>query len=264
VSQPLEILSTLPGFSGARVRDRLEGGVTSRSFLVELGDALYVLRIDTPEARRLGLNRHAEREVCEAIAAAGLGPRPVLFDAERGIYLRRFVPGRAWTSADLDDPENLGRLARLLRRVHAVPPVGQPFDANAAARRYAAALGDERADALASRVGAAVASLEPDAPALCHNDLVAQNILQGETLQLIDWEFAGTGDRFFDLAVVVQHHGLADRRVDVFLHSYLDRPASESDYRRLQSQRDGYRALLELWTLRVSAMAAGRGQDSTR
>ena len=85
--------------------------------------------------------------------------------------------------------------------------------------------------------------------ALCHNDLVCQNVLEGERLMLIDWEYTGIGDPFFDLAVVVQHHGLEKKSALHFLAAYLGRPASDRELEQLILQCDFYQCLLELWEL---------------
>ena len=38
-------------------------------------------------------------------------------------------------------------------------------------------------------------------PVPCHNDLLAGNFLRGtEQVWVVDWEYAGMGDRYFDLA----------------------------------------------------------------
>ena len=34
----------------------------------------------------------------------------------------------------------------------------------------------------------------------CHNDLLNANFLDDGTIKIVDWEYAGMGDRFFDLA----------------------------------------------------------------
>jgi aminoglycoside phosphotransferase (APT) family kinase protein len=37
-------------------------------------------------------------------------------------------------------------------------------------------------------------------PCLCHNDLLASNFINnGSEMRIIDWEYGGLGDRFFDL-----------------------------------------------------------------
>jgi len=248
-------LETLPGLAGARLVRRLAAGPTNVTWLVEHESQRWVLRLDRPAAADLGLARENERRVCTAAAAVGITPEYRVFDSSAGVCLRRFVAGRACVAEDLRDAGRLERLAALLRRLHGLPPVGKPFEPGAAIRRYAAQLGTGKATELARR---ALACLEatrcPARPAaLCHNDLVAENILEteGQSLILIDWEYAGTGDPFFDLAVVVRHHDLGDRLASVFLDAYLGRVAAEDEIGQLERQCTFYSHLLQLWNLRI-------------
>ena len=89
---------------------------------------------------------------------------------------------------------------------------------------------------------------------MCHNDLVAENMIDtpGRGLLLIDWEYAGMGDPFFDLAVVVRHHDLAQDLAKEFFEAYLQRAPSEAETERFGLQCDLYAALLDLWNLRIS------------
>ena len=81
----------------------------------------YVLRLDKPAARKLGLNRSNEKQVCKAVAEAGLAPEPLYFDPTAGVYLRHYLPGRSWdASLTWPSPDNPERLARLLRELHAL------------------------------------------------------------------------------------------------------------------------------------------------
>ena len=109
------VLDGIPGFANATIESRLDGGVASRSYRVKHNGGLFVLRIDTPEAARLGLNRKAEHAVIRAVAGAGLGPGAVYCEPEAGVLLRPFIPGRPWTRDDLLQPKNLARLADRLR-----------------------------------------------------------------------------------------------------------------------------------------------------
>ena len=252
---PLEqALDVIPGFAGSRVESQLSDGPTNASYLLEQAGAQYVLRLDKPDATKLGLNRSNEKRVCKVVADAGLAPEPLYFDSHAGIYLRRYLPGRSWVDSDLDNPGNLERLARLLRELHGLAPVGAAFDPLTAARRYAAQLGSERSRSILRRAEKLVQQLATDstAPALCHNDLVCQNVLEGERLMLIDWEYAGIGDPFFDLAVVVRHHDLDEKSAHGFLYAYLERSASPGEIKHLQLQCDFYACLLELWEMATS------------
>ena len=248
-------LAVIPGLSGARVRERLADGPTNASYLVEQGGERFVLRLDKSEASILGLDRANERRVCEAIAAAGLGPAYTHFDISAGVCLRPWQAGRSLRPDELRDRGVLRRLAAALRRLHGLAPLGAAFDPLAAARRYADQLGTPAASALAARAAELSTELQVHAPppALCHNDLVCENILltTGQGLLLIDWEYAGVGDPWFDLAVVVRHHELGEELARYFLEAYLRRPPVAEESQRLSRQCAFYGCLLELWNLRV-------------
>jgi len=245
------VLDGIPGFVDATIESRLDGGLASRSYRVKRNGGLFVLRIDKPEAARLGLNRAAEHAVIRAVAGAGLGPGAVYCEPDAGVLLRPFIPGRPWTRDDLLQPENLVRLADRLRRLHDVPFAGSRFDPVSAAMRYAEQLGSDQARAHLQRLRNIHASVEPVEPVLCHNDLVCRNILEAGGPVLIDWEFAAPGDPLFDLAVVVQHHDLGNDLAGAFLQAYLGRPPRTGEQARFGAQCALYRELLDLWNLRM-------------
>lgn len=239
--------------AGARVVEKLAGGPTSDSYLVERGADRWVLRIDNELPAALGLDRSAEAVVLAHIykeqpAEECFGPRLEFVDVGQGIQLTRYIPGRAWTAGDLDDPGKLARLARLLRRLHGAPTAGKPFMLRERVARYAADIGSAEASALAAEMDEMLSRLE--APSgrhcLCHNDLVCANVIEGDRLYLVDWEYAAVGDPFFDLATVVQHHELSDAAAAEFLQAYLGRIRA-ADTRRLDSYRELYQRLLILW-----------------
>jgi thiamine kinase-like enzyme len=251
-----EALSRIPGMSGAGLVERLMDGPTNASYLVERGDQRFVLRLDKLETAQLGLDRNNERVVCEALANAGLTPSYRYFDAAAGVCLRPYVAGRSLGRADLLNRGTLERLAIALRRLHRLPPVGAQFDVAGAVHRYSAQLATPPAAALAEKAAGLLLEIERQVvtPVLCHNDLVAENVLETEqgNLLLIDWEYAAIGDPYFDLAVVVRHHALEDSLARHFLAAYLQRAPSQSESARFDLQCQLYDTLLALWNLRVS------------
>src|SRR5205085_7172549 len=108
--------------------------------------------------------------------------------------------------------------ARLLRRVHHLPPilgVFSPFRVIVDYRRLAVAHGVTQypvdADWIFNRAREIeqAFALAPLPPCPCHNDLLNENFLReavsGE-LRLLDWEYAGMGDRYFDLGNLAAQH----------------------------------------------------------
>jgi thiamine kinase len=253
-----ELLQRLPGMGGACLVEQLADGPTNASYLVERDAERWILRVDKTEARVLGLDRANERIVCEAIAAAGLTPPYRYFEGAEGVSLRPFIAGRSLRRDDLLEPRTLQRLADVLRRLHRLPPVGVGFDVAGAVRRYATQLATPQAAALAGQATGLLAEIGhySRSPALCHNDLVAENMVQtaqGDLL-LIDWEYAALGDPTFDLAVVVRHHELDPPLSQVLIEAYLQRGPSEEESARFALQCRFYDILLALWNLRVGKL----------
>jgi len=250
-----EALVRVPGLAADSVVSKLSDGPTNISYLVKRGDQLGVLRLDKPFATELGLDRNAEHDIVETASLARIGAQRLFFDAENGVSLSEYLPGRAWHENDLRNPAKLQLLASRLRDLHALPPVGSYYMPGRAARRYAQQLGTQQARELADHANLLLADLheQPSRECLCHNDLVASNILETSNgLKLIDWEYAGLGDPWFDLALVLEHHQLDDELQSGFVRAYLQRDPRASEFSRLLAWRKFYAVLLTLWQLRTA------------
>lgn len=242
------------------VRRLSGGGGWNETWLAERGGERLAVRFDTPSVRRLGLNRTGEGEVLRAIEGHGIGPQAVFSDPRRGVLVTCWLPGRALTPRDLRNPRLLRHLGAILRRLHETvvpPPDLALLDPARSACHYALLAGHVRAQRMAreaSRCFKASAGHRRQA-ALCHNDPVAQNILRGRGLRLIDWEFAAPGDPLFDLAVILGHHGLGAEQGRTLLAAARGR-VYPSDWRGLMHLTAGYRRLRVLWEAAVSAVSA--------
>ena len=251
---PQQALSDIPGFGSAVVDGKIADGITANSWRVVLDGESYVLRIDTTEASALGLNRSSEHEAQAVAARAGLTPEPLFTDPERGISLRRWIAGRSWTEADLRIPSNIVRLGELLRRIHELPPIGAMYQPGEAATRYAEQLGSPQARQTAVKANQLLDEIraEPAASSLCHNDLLAANLIDtGQQLVPIDWEYAGAGDPLFDLAVLIRHHRLEAGLSQRLVQACLGREMTNAEARRLKLWCRFYGLLLKLWSQRV-------------
>ncbi len=67
-------------------------------------------------------------------------------------------------------------------------------------------------------------------------------------LWLIDWEYSGFNEFWFDLAVVIGHHQLSMPLAQAFLKAYLGRLPSAAEQQRLAGWVAFYVSLSRLWS----------------
>jgi thiamine kinase-like enzyme len=229
--QPL--LDRVPGWRGrARAVGLLEGGITNRNVLVELAGERFVLRLSGADTGLLAIRRPDELEAARRAHAAGIGPEVVAFLEPEQYLVTRFLDASPVAAADLTTPDLLPQVATMLRRVHAGPPLAGAFDAFripglhlAAAKARGVDEPAEYAEAarLAARIEAVFAG-RPDTPVPCHNDLLTANFLVGGgRLWLIDWEYAGNNNRWFDLGNLAVNNSLDPAAEERLVAAYAGR-----------------------------------------
>jgi thiamine kinase-like enzyme len=206
----------------------LGGGITNRNFLVEPEPGeRFVLRIGGKDTALLGIDRRAEHEASVVAARLGVGPEVVAFDERAGYLVTRYIEGRVMPAEEIRRPENLRAMARTLRHIHDGPPIPGRFDAFRVVEAYsstAAGRGVRSPQGYADALELAHAierarGVQPRRP--CHNDLLNANLIDdGERIRVVDWEYAGMGDVFFDLANFSVNHELSDEENAILLETY--------------------------------------------
>jgi len=226
------------------------GGPVSRSWQLDTASGPVVLRLDTALVKTLGLDRQAELVVLESVASVGIGPEVLWADPERGLLVTRLLPGRTWEETDLSDLHNLLRLGALLRRLHSIPVVHESPDLRTSVAMYVDAIGTEKARSIGLRAEKLLAEISIDSSCrvFCHRDVHCGNIIDHGELRLIDWEYAGSGDPCFELAVVAEQHQLDESQLGGILDGYAG-AAYSIEISRLNQFRGLYAYIAELWSM---------------
>jgi thiamine kinase-like enzyme len=210
----------------------LSGGITNRNFLVggAPGGARFVVRLAGNDTHLLGISREVEYAATVTAAGVGVGPEVIAFLRPEGYLVTRFIEGSPIPEAEMRTPVHLRAVGATLRRIHdgpAIPGLFVPFRIVEAYRALALSRGVtiprefDLAEAIARRIELACLTapleLRP-----CHNDLLNANFIDdGARIRIVDWEYAGMGDPYFDLGNFSINHELDADQDAILLSAYL-------------------------------------------
>jgi thiamine kinase-like enzyme len=223
-----QAIARVPGWDHADLRaSALGGGITNHNFRIDVGGQAFVLRLVGDRTDLLGIDRETEYAANRAAAAAGVAPEVVFFVRPEGCLVTRFIEGSPISEDDVGRPEVIRKVAGALRTIHGLPPIPGRFSAFEVVETYAA-IAREHGVSFPAAFGelhghlADIQRALPEfAPCPCHNDLLNANFLEAAgRIYVLDWEYAGMGDPFFDLANFSRNHNFDEDQNRVLLEAY--------------------------------------------
>ena len=231
-----QILQRIPGFvlQQDAVITELTGGITNKNFKITSDGESFVLRLGGNETKYLGIDREVEYECSRLAAQIGVAPEPIAFIAPEGFILARFISGKGLSAEEIGIEGNIRRVVESMRAYHALESFPGSFSPFRVAEEYARTAHSfdvklpEKMDWYLEKsreIETALYGREPLALRPCHNDLLNGNFIDdGARIRILDWEYAGMGDIFFDLGNFAIQHEFNDEQDEFLLRAYFGRP----------------------------------------
>ncbi len=238
---PIEPLAELvPELRGARHVSALTGGLTNTNYKVRTDAGTYVVRRWSEDTGLLAIDRDNEYENSVRAAEVGVGAPVVAYLPAHNTLVIEFLPGRTMTADGLRENGRMAAVAAVCRRLHGARRFRDDFDMFAIQARYRALVSERgfrvpgRYDEFAGQVQDIRAALrardEPTVP--CHNDLLAENLLEiegedpahGRGLRLIDYEYSGNNEASFELGNLWSESDLSLASLDELVAAYWGVP----------------------------------------
>ena len=225
---PEAVIARITDWEGLAVTcEPLGGGITNHNYVVTVTGrpdipwgGKYVMRIPG-DGTDTFIDREREHKNHVAAAGAGVTP-PVLYTLEpEKCTIVPFIEGETMHPETLaGDRDRLGKVVDVIRTYHDKAVFENAIDVFDMIRHYMEMARDadapfpEDIDWMLDLCDQIEQAMKRDAPppAACHNDLLSENfILDGSgTMWVIDWEYGGMTDPYFDLGDFLVEHPFTD------------------------------------------------------
>ncbi|HBG74155.1 MAG: hypothetical protein A2X25_04075 [Chloroflexi bacterium GWB2_49_20] len=209
-----DIVAKISDWQGKElIIEPLSGGLTNKNYKVKVDGIPYFVRVPGESTDLLAVDRHNEYFNSKAAAQAGIGPKVLYHLPEFDVMVLEFLEGHTMSKAALHTPGMPRRIAESIKRLHAGPRFLTDFNMFRLTEYYMGICQkqDIRMPAgYVSRMPAVTQiekalSIHPVATMPCNNDLLAENYIDdGTYLRIIDYEYSGNNDPYFELGNTCQ------------------------------------------------------------
>lgn len=248
----------------------MPGGVTNKNYKMMVNRKTYAVRIAGTGTENY-IDRKKEFANVTQMAAIGVAPKIYFSDVDTGFQISEFIEGSTLTAEDIRKSSSLLRAAaKLMQRCHSSGAVfTSVFDPVEKIRANLSLL-EENAyqdffpdweqniryfEELAGKRARADITLCP-----CHNDTLAGNFIGDEnSLRMIDWEYSGMNDPFYDLACFAMENQLDEQSEQQMLNAYTDHQMTDTLYVRYYENKFLTALYWSVWS--CLQIVFGKGQE---
>jgi len=235
---PDEAIARIADWKDKDVRwEELGGGITNHNYIVWVnggpgnpGGGKYVLRIPG-QGTDMFIDREVERDCMIQVAQAGVGPRVVYQIDPEGALVIDFVEGEIMHPETMaGHPERIKQAVETTKVFHDKAVFKHEIKIFQMLRNYTKIARDIGApmpaelEALLPIMDDIEKATARNAPAdvACHNDLLSENFIidADGKMWIIDWEYGGMTDPFFDLGDFVMEHPFSREEERLIIATY--------------------------------------------
>jgi thiamine kinase-like enzyme len=230
---PEDVVARVDAWRGRHVETTMiKGGLSHETYLVAVDGQRAVIRLLNPQVSEalLGISPGEEIENTVRAAETGVGPAVLHAFPDMPALVLEYLDGEVMSVAALQEPARIRAAGRACRRLHdRCRPLVTELDIFRHRERFLelCARRDVRIpdgyhdyDDHVRRIEVAVTARGADL-APCHNDLLAENLIEvGGELRIIDYQLSGTDHRSFELGDLAAESDYDPDRVERLVEAY--------------------------------------------
>ncbi|RBQ30399.1 choline kinase [Arcobacter sp. FW59] len=224
-------------------------GFNNISYLITSKTKKYVLRVFKSN-KSVNISRKFEYKIQKIANKLNISPKPIFFNKNFMIY--EYLEGVHKDNLSKNDLKNL---ALTIKKLHSIKVKTKPYNLKKDFKKYKNLFEDKKNILTLNKLNNSLKKLKKHKNhfVLSHFDLNPKNILFSEnSIKIIDWEYAGTTDSFFDLASICIEFKLSKKEERFLLKNYF-KPINLSKNRlikynkKLKIFKNIYKSLCFLW-----------------
>lgn len=258
--QQASIIKTLSGplrLSDEAELQPLNGGAVNHVYLLTDGEQQLVVKWTGADTFS-GIDRFHQYVLQEQLAQRALAPQPVWLSDDESLWVEQYIPPSASGYAD-----HVPLLGEVLAAIHALPITARPLQLTKRWQHYIRSAQLSPSNPLVRQANVLNETLHLDYDddavlAFCHNDLSLGHVLSARPPVVVDWEYAGMGNRFFDLAGCAAINNMSDTDCATLCRAYADAARlSESEVsRQFREQQAVVAVTFGLWQAALDSQRA--------
>jgi thiamine kinase-like enzyme len=219
----INLLKTPLGLSDSAIVSPLSGGAINRSYYLNDTSREFMVK-EFQGGNSLCIDRQERFNLQLTLSKNGLAPKPIYLSSNAGIYVEEWVQQQRSQMLLIYDERHINSLASALTRVHRSKVKTKSLDLPADWRQYLTALESPSSSVVEevikqtqqwiTHLGSA-----PHDQVFCHNDLAWAHLCVPTNI-ILDWEYAGVGNRYFDILSCAKVNGFNTQQCDLLLMAY--------------------------------------------
>jgi len=248
-----EVIGKIKDWNDKNVKyEPLGGGITNHNYKVIVNGEAFVVRIPGAETE-IFIDRENELNCSIEAGKTGVAPEVVYFIKPENVSVFRFINGKTLTTEEIAGSDELiKRIVGSIKIIHEKARFKKRFDPfetirkymNEYIEKYNAPLPNDIEWMLkvSSQIEKAMLRNKPPDVA-CHNDYLSENFMDdGKKIWIIDWEYGGYGDPYFDLGDFAVEHPFSREQEELIIKEYC----GEMNFEKL-SRMLLYKIVSDLW-----------------
>lgn len=218
-------------------------GFNNISYLLKTSQNVYVIRVFKSNDS-VNISRIFEFEIQKKAYKKNIATKPIFFNENFMIYeYKKGIHKKNLSSFDIKN------LALKIKKLHKIKAKTKAYDIKKDLQYYKKNLKDKKNQKLITQCFKSLNKLKKhkEELVLTHHDLNPKNIIfHNNSIKIIDWEYTGLNDKFFDLASICVEFKFNKIKEKLFLEKYLLN-YSKKDITKLNHYKIIYKNICNLW-----------------